>query len=186
MGLSLCTQEGGFSYFFVLSPHVKNIHFLHFYRINTHTHTHISYICKLLSHVQLFATPWTATHQAPLSMGFSRQEYWSGLTGPPPGDLPNPGIKSDLLHWRQILYYLSHQESPLNRAIMYVKKKKRYNEWERDIHILCWFFFSGEPGVKHCLILFGSQVNSRLADTSLSQICNCWDPLLGQFSLKCL
>ena len=46
-----------------------------------------------LSHVQLFATPWTVASQAPLSMGFSRQEYWSGLLCPPPGDLPNPGIK---------------------------------------------------------------------------------------------
>ena len=48
---------------------------------------------KLLSHVQLFATPWTIAHQAPLSMGFSRQEYWSGLPFPYPGDLPNPGIE---------------------------------------------------------------------------------------------
>ena len=40
-----------------------------------------------------FATPWTAAHQARLSMGFSRQEYWSGLPCPPPGDLPNPGIE---------------------------------------------------------------------------------------------
>ena len=39
------------------------------------------------------ATPWTVAHQAPLSMGFSRQEYWSGLSFPPPEDLPNPGIK---------------------------------------------------------------------------------------------
>ena len=45
------------------------------------------------SHVQLFATLWTAARQAPLSMGFSRQECWSGLPCPPPGDLPNPGIK---------------------------------------------------------------------------------------------
>ena len=45
------------------------------------------------SHVQLFATLWTVAHQAPLSMGFSRQEYWSGLPWPPPGDLPDPGIK---------------------------------------------------------------------------------------------
>jgi len=41
----------------------------------------------------LFVIPWTVTHQAPLSMGFSRQEYWSGLPWPPPGDLPSPGIK---------------------------------------------------------------------------------------------
>ena len=48
---------------------------------------------KLLSHVQLFVTPWTAACQAPLSMGFSKQEYWSGLPFPSPGDLPDPGIE---------------------------------------------------------------------------------------------
>ena len=48
---------------------------------------------KLLSRVWLFATPWTVTYQAPPSMGFSRQEYWSGWPFPPPGDLPNPGIE---------------------------------------------------------------------------------------------
>ena len=47
----------------------------------------------VLSHVQLFATPWTVACQAPLSMGFSRQEYWSGLPFTSPGDLPNPGIE---------------------------------------------------------------------------------------------
>ena len=49
------------------------------------------------SHVRLFATPWTVAHQAPLSMGFSRQGYWSGLPCPPPGDLPNAGIKPESL-----------------------------------------------------------------------------------------
>ena len=49
--------------------------------------------CQLLSHVQLFVTPWAVAHQAPLSMEFSRQEYWSGLPFPFPGDLPDPGIK---------------------------------------------------------------------------------------------
>ena len=44
-----------------------------------------------LSRARLFATPWTVASQASLSMGFSRQEYWSGLPCPPPGDLPNPG-----------------------------------------------------------------------------------------------
>ena len=55
-----------------------------------------------LSHVRLFVTPWTVAYQAPLSMWFSSQEYWSGLPCPP-ADLPNPG----LLHCR-ILYHLSH------------------------------------------------------------------------------
>ena len=49
--------------------------------------------CVLLSHVQLFVTPWTVANQAPLSMGFPRQEYSSGLPFPPPGDLPDPGIE---------------------------------------------------------------------------------------------
>ena len=48
---------------------------------------------KSLSHVGLFAAPWTVAHQAPLSMGFSRQEYWSGLSFPSSGDLPYPGIE---------------------------------------------------------------------------------------------
>ena len=47
-----------------------------------------------LSHVQLFMTPWTAAHQAPLSVRFSRQGHWSGLPFPSPGDLPNPGNQS--------------------------------------------------------------------------------------------
>ena len=45
------------------------------------------------SHVQLFATLWTVAHQVPLSMGFSRQEYWSGLPYLPPGEPPDPGIE---------------------------------------------------------------------------------------------
>ena len=48
---------------------------------------------KSLSRVRLFGTPWTVAYQAPLSVGFSRQEYWSGLPFPSPGDLPNPGIE---------------------------------------------------------------------------------------------
>ena len=50
------------------------------------------YLFLTLSHVKLFATPWTVAHQAPLSMGFSRQEYWSGLPFLSSGDLPDPGI----------------------------------------------------------------------------------------------
>ena len=50
-------------------------------------------VVQLLNLVRLFAALWTVAHQAPLSMGLSRQEYWSGLPFPPPGDLPNLGIK---------------------------------------------------------------------------------------------
>ena len=48
---------------------------------------------KSLSRIRLFATPWTVAYQVPPSMGFSRQEYWSGLPFPSPRDLPNPGIE---------------------------------------------------------------------------------------------
>ena len=68
--------------------------------IYTHTHTHIyigatlTLTLKSLSRVRLFATPWTVAYQAPPSMEFSRQLYWSGLPFPSPGDLPDPGIES--------------------------------------------------------------------------------------------
>ena len=55
--------------------------------------TLISLQCAVFSCVRLFATPWTVDGQALLSMGFSRQEYWSALPFPSPGDLPNPGIE---------------------------------------------------------------------------------------------
>jgi len=58
------------------------------------------------------ATPWTIACQAPLSMGFSRLEYWSGLPFPSPEDLPDPGIKPGLLHCKPILYQLSYEGSP--------------------------------------------------------------------------
>ena len=57
-------------------------------------------------------TPWTVACQAPLSMQFSRQEYWSGLPFPSPSDLLDPGIKPRSPHCKQILYNLSHQGSP--------------------------------------------------------------------------
>ena len=54
------------------------------------------------------ATPWAVAYQAPLSVGFSRLECWSGLPFPPPGDLPRPGIKPRLLHWQTDALPVSH------------------------------------------------------------------------------
>ena len=54
------------------------------------------------NHVQLFVAPWTVAHHSPLSMEFSRQEYWSGLLCPPPGDLPNPVVKPAILTFPQL------------------------------------------------------------------------------------
>ena len=62
--------------------------------INKMWYIHTGYSeVKSLSRVWLFATPWTVTYKAPPSMGFSRQEYWSGLPFPSPGDLPDPGVE---------------------------------------------------------------------------------------------
>ena len=70
---------------------------------------------KSLSHVQLFATPWTVAHQAPPSKGFSRQEYWSGSPFPSPGDLPDPGLNLHLLHLQSDSLPSSYQGSPRGR-----------------------------------------------------------------------
>ena len=58
----------------------------------------------LLSYVQLFVTPWNVACQAPLSMRILREEYWSGLPCPPPGDLPNPGIEPKYPSLQAYLY----------------------------------------------------------------------------------
>ena len=66
--------------------------------------------------IQLFATPWTIAHQAPLSTGFSRQDYWSELPCPSPGDLPNPGTEPTFpasAALQVVLYPLSHLGNPL-------------------------------------------------------------------------
>ena len=70
-----------------------------------------------LNHAVLFVTPWTVAHQVPLSVEFSRQEYWSGLPFPPPGDLSNPGIESGSPTWQADSYHVSHSwESQLLNA----------------------------------------------------------------------
>ena len=72
-------------------------------------------MCVCVSRVQLFATPWPAALQAPLSMGFSRQEYRSGLQFPSPGVFAIQGPSPGLRHLRQSLHHLNHRGSPWYR-----------------------------------------------------------------------
>ena len=72
---------------------------------------------KSLSRVRLFATPWTVAYQAPGSMGFSRQEYWSGLPFPSLGDLPNPGIEPRSPALQKDAFHLSHQGSIMDNTV---------------------------------------------------------------------
>ena len=69
-------------------------------------------VTQLLNCVQLFATLWTVAHQAPLSMGFLSQEYWSGFPFPSPGDLPDPGTKPVSPAWHVGSLPLCPLESP--------------------------------------------------------------------------
>ena len=64
----------------------------------------IGMLLNSFSCVQLFVIPWTISHQAPLSMDFSWQEYWSGLPFPSSGDLPNPGMEPAFLRCRRMFY----------------------------------------------------------------------------------
>ena len=78
------------------------------------------------SHVRVFVTPWTVAHQAPLSMEFSRQEYWSGLPFPPPGDLPNPEIefRSPALKADCLLSEPPGKPTSIMLLFLYVDKKE--------------------------------------------------------------
>ena len=76
-----------------------------------------AWVLSCFSHVWLFATLWTVACQAPLSLGFSRQESWSGLPCPPPGDLPHPGIKPQSPTLQVDPLLLSHWRSPSNELI---------------------------------------------------------------------
>ena len=93
----------------------------------------------MLSNVQLFVTSWTAACQFPLSMKSSRQEYWSGFSFPPPGDLPDPGIESGLLHCMQILYQLNYEGRLFLQLYLYLNT---------EILNIYLFFFTSEL-IKH-------------------------------------
>ena len=101
---------------------------------------------KSLSRVQLFATLWTVAYQAPPSMGFSKQEYWSGLPLPSPGDLPDPGIepRSPTLEADTLT-----SEPPGSLMKYFVNSQKTSVRWTRDAQYtstlsLKWIFIQSQ------------------------------------------
>ena len=99
----------------------------------------------MLSHVQLFVTPWHVTCQVPLSMGFPKQEYWSGLPFPSPGDLPHPGIKPTSPTLVGKFSTTDHQGSPYVCVCVY---RYRYN-FRRMVYVCIYtiiYILSGFPG----------------------------------------
>ena len=124
---------------------------------------------KSLSRVRLFVTPWTVAYQAPLSMVFSRQEYWSRLPFPSSGDLPNPGIKPrdqtqvSCIASRRFTVWATREVSPA---------QSNY-KW----HFLHWDLFS-------VLLWWGSGHDILpISQSSFSQIKNSW---LGFFRITLL
>ena len=78
----------------------------------------------MLSCVQFFCDPVTVAYQAPLTVGFPRQEYWSGLPLPSPGLIQTQGSNLHLLHWQVDSLLLSHQGSPIMDTTKPLKKKQ--------------------------------------------------------------
>ena len=103
-------------------------------------------------------TPWTIAHQAPLSLGFARQEYWGGLSCPPPGDLPDPGMEPTSPALQVDSLSLSYQGSPdvtdcffstVSQMRLAVKLMDPFMEKEMATHssVLAWRIPGmGEPG----------------------------------------
>ena len=85
--------------------------------------------------VQLFSTPWTRAGQPPHSMGFSRQEHWSGLPFSPPGDRPHPEMESRLLRWQADFLTLSHLGSPYTtrNIVIALVRTKIFSAKEKQI-----------------------------------------------------
>ena len=101
-----------------------------------HQSDFISMCCVLcrLNSVRLFTTLWTAAWRAPLSVGFSRQEYWSGLPCPPPGVFPTQELNPGLLDCKPILDHLSHQGSP---KLLWIWNKSGHSLYSYFIPRLC-------------------------------------------------
>ena len=126
---------------------------------------------KLLSRVRLFATPWTVAHQAPLSMGFSRQEYWSGVPFPSPGDLPGPGIepgspalRADALTSDYDRLGFPGGASGKEPTCQYRRHKRHgFNPWVRGVRKIPWrkawqptpVFLPGESRGQRSLVGYG-------------------------------
>ena len=93
-------------------------------------------VLSRFSCVQFFSTLWTVIHQAPLSLGFSRQGYWSGIPSPLPGDLPNPGMNPSplhLQHWQASSSALAPPGKPVNPLTLPLIGLLLGSEWETSI-----------------------------------------------------
>ena len=109
-------------------------------------------VCQLLSCVRLYVTLWTVTCQAPVSMGFSRQEYWSGQPLPSLGKLPMQGLNLGLPHCKQTLNHLSHKgnfdDMDERRTWMYMEERCKNRYCLRSFGLPWWL--SGKESTCQC------------------------------------
>ena len=117
---------------------------------------------KPLNHLQLFATPWTVACQAPPSMGFSRQEYWSGLPFPSPGDLPNPGIEPK----SPALQADSLPSEPTGKSLLFLSNFEFPTVTQQDQFLYCFLLIS----YFHCFAMQREIIKKQLYQTTLPLI----------------
>ena len=131
-------------------------------RARARTHTH------MLSHVWLFVTPWTVAHQAPLSMGFPRQEYWSGLPFSSPGTLPDPGIELTSLV-SPALAGRFFTINPPAKPIFYIYRERRRERGRMLVFFfMCtWEWKSEKVKVSHVHLFLTSWTVARQASLSM-------------------
>ena len=127
--------------------------------------TGFTYSGKKVSPVRLFVTPWTVAHHAPLSMGFSRQEYWSGLPCPPPEDLLNPGIEprspalqedslqAELSGKPNALFIIKNLFAKLDRTLFTITFRRYSKEWFIDSIRIYGVFGEGNGNPLQCSCL---------------------------------
>ena len=140
-------------------------------------HTNCGCVLRHVSRVWLFATPWTIFHQAPLSMGFSRQEYWRGSPCPPPGDLPDPGIEPTFLMspalavtrtWYNLHKFNLYWVPESDAACIF---------WPRSSHLSFHYFISSLS----LLSFLNMNVPAALLQSSICPTCKIQDNLISGF-----
>ena len=139
------------TWYYVLREDPQQIHsHFQYFNLNNQELTTFNTVCLLFSCSVVSnssATWWTIVHQAPLSMGFSRQEYQSGLPFPSPGDLPDQGSNSHLLYWQVDSLLLSHL-----RSIVCLDKRQHYSQltWASRRMLPRWANMKKVKYIKSC------------------------------------
>ena len=117
-------------------------------------------VLSRFSCVRLFATPGTVAHQAPLSMGFSRQKHWSGLPGPPPGALADPGIEPASHDWSSLDNLGACSDCGNGRHVWWSKKREEIKE--KEWHTRCGWWPSDFLNMVKSLCVTHSWIQSHI------------------------